>query len=111
MTRQERVNSQKKQYRIDSVKQAFKDDVSISAKPISSLRNDSDGTVSNIIDLDKVGDLGASFSGADDVWGYSTEANADKVHTGIDGLVDDVVSLSNKVNEILLALKTVGIVK
>jgi hypothetical protein len=107
MTRQERINSQKKQYRIDSVKQSFKDDTSISAKPMSSLRNDSDGTVSNIIDLDKVGDLVATSGG----WGYSSEANADKVHTGIDGLVDDVVSLSNKVNEILLALKSVGIVK
>ena len=81
MTRQERINSQKKQYRIDSVKQSFKDDTSISAKPMSSLRNDSDGTVSNVLD--------------------DTTANQK----------DDVASLANKVNEILLALKTVGIVK
>ena len=107
MTRQERINSQKKQYRIDSVKQAFKDDTFIPSKSISLLRNDNDGTVSDIIDLDKVGDLAATSGG----WGYSSEVNADKVHAGIDGLVDDVASLYNKVNEILLALKTVGIVK
>ena len=107
MTRQERISSQKKEYRIDSVKQAFKDDTAILAKPISLLRNDNDGTVSSIIDLDKVGDLAATNGG----WGYSSEANADKVHTGIDGLVDDVATLTNKVNAILLALKTVGIVK
>jgi len=111
MSRQERINAQKKQYRIDSVKQAFKDDNSISSKSISLLRNDNDGTVSNIIDLDKIGDLTSSFSGSGDVWGYQSEANADKVHTGIDGLVDDVASLTNKINEILLALKSVGIVK
>jgi phage-related protein len=107
MSRQERINVHKKQGRIDSVKQSFKDDASISVKPIFLLRNDNDGTISNIIDLDKVGDL-ASTSGG---WGYSSEANADKVHAGIDGLVDDVASLVGKVNEILLALKDAGIVK
>ena len=111
MTRQERINAQKKQYRVDSIKQAFKNDNSISSKSISLLRNDNDGTVSNIIDLDKIGDLTSSFSGSGDVWGYQSEANADKVHTGIDGLVDDVASLTNKINEILLALKSVGIIK
>jgi len=111
MSRQERINVHKKQGRIDSVKQSFKDDNSISSKSISLLRNDNDGTVSNIIDLDKIGDLTSSFSGSGDVWGYQSEANADKVHTGIDGLVDDVASLTNKINEILLALKSVGIIK
>ena len=125
MTREDRVNAQKKQYRINSIKQSFKDDVtiapksisllkndnSISSKSISLLRNDNDGTVSNIVDLDKIGDLTSLFSGSGDVWGYSSEANADKVHTGIDGLVDDVASLTNKINEILLALKSVGIIK
>ena len=37
MTRQERINSQKKQYRINSIKQAFKDDNIIPAKSISLL--------------------------------------------------------------------------
>jgi hypothetical protein len=45
MTRQERINSQKKQYRIDSVKQAFKDDISIPSKSISLLRDRTGGTI------------------------------------------------------------------
>ena len=81
MTRQERVNAQKKQYRIDSVKQAFKDDAVIPAKSISLLKDSTTGTVSDVLD--------------------DTTANQK----------DDVASLANKVNEILLALKTVGIVK
>ena len=81
MTRQERINSQKKQYRIDSVKQAFKDDISITPKSISLLKDSTTGTVSDVVD--------------------DTTANQK----------DDVASLANKVNEILLALKTVGIVK
>jgi hypothetical protein len=81
MSRQERINSQKKQYRIDSVKQAFKDDISITPKSISLLKDSTTGTVSDVLD--------------------DTTANQK----------DDVASLSNKVNEILLALKTVGIVK
>ena len=81
MTRQERINSQKKQYRIDSVKQAFKDDISITPKSISLLKDSTTGTVSDVLD--------------------DTTANQK----------DDVASLANKVNEILLALKTVGIVK
>jgi hypothetical protein len=111
MTREDRVNAQKKQYRINSIKQSFKDDVTIAPKSISLLKNDNDGTVSNIIDLDKIGDLTSSFSGSGDVWGYQSEAKADKVHTGIDGLVDDVASLTNKINEIITSLKSVGIVK
>jgi len=81
MTRQERINSQKKQYRINSVKQAFKDDTVILAKSISLLKDSTTGTVSDVLD--------------------DTTANQK----------DDVASLANKVNEILLALKTVGIVK
>ena len=81
MTRQERVNAQKKQYRIDSVKQAFKDDTSIVVKPLSVLQDSTGGTVSDILN-----DTTSSVK-------------------------DDVASLANKVNEILLALKTVGIVK
>ena len=81
MTRQERINSQKKQYKIDSVKQAFKDDNIIPAKSISLLKDSTGGTISNVVD--------------------DTTANQK----------DDVASLTNKVNEILLALKSVGIVK
>ena len=81
MTRQERVNAQKKQYRINSVKQAFKDDTVILAKSISLLKDSTTGTVSDVLD--------------------DTTANQK----------DDVASLANKVNEILLALKSVGIVK
>jgi len=83
MSRQERINAQKKQYRIDSVKQAFKDDNSISSKSISLLKDSTGGTVSNTLDCT------TTTSGQD----------------------DDFASLSNKVNEILLALKSVGIVK
>ena len=81
MSRQERVNAQKKQYRINSVKQAFKDDTSISPKSISQLKDSTGGTVSDIVD--------------------DTTANQK----------DDVASLTSKVNEILLALKNVGIVR
>ena len=81
MTRQERINSQKKQYRINSIKQAFKDDNIIPAKSISLLKDSTGGTISNVVD--------------------DTTANQK----------DDVASLTNKVNEILLALKSVGIVK
>jgi len=81
MTRQERVNAQKKQYRIESIKQAFKNDISISPKPISVLKDSTGGTISNVVD--------------------DTTANQK----------DDIASLTNKVNEILLALKSVGIIK
>jgi len=50
MTRQERINSQKKQYRINSVKQAFKDDTVILAKSISLLKDSTTGTVSDVLD-------------------------------------------------------------
>ena len=81
MSRQERINSQKKQYRIDSVKQAFKDDISITPKSISLLKDSTGGTISNVVD--------------------DTTANQK----------DDVASLTSKVNEILLSLKTVGIIQ
>ena len=88
MTRQERINSQKKQYRIDSVKQAFKDDTSISPKPIRQLRDSTGGVISD----DLVDAAGGS---------YPTDEE----------FVNAVASLSSKINSILLALKTVGIVK
>ena len=81
MSRQERINSQKKQYRIDSVKQLFKDDTVIPAKSISLLKDSTGGTISNVVD--------------------DTTANQK----------DDVASLTSKVNEILLSLKTVGIIQ
>jgi len=81
MSRQERINAQKKQYRIDSVKQAFKDDIVIPAKSISLLKDSTTGTISNELD--------------------DTTANQK----------DDVASLANKLNEIITSLKSVGIVK
>ena len=81
MTRQERINVHKKQDRIDSVKQSFKDDTSISAKPISLLKDSTTGTVSDVLDDTTV-----------------TQK-------------DDVASLAAKINAILLALKSAGIVK
>ena len=81
MSRQERINSQKKQYRIDSVKQLFKDDTVIPAKSISLLKDSTGGTISNVVN--------------------DTTANQK----------DDVASLTSKVNEILLSLKTVGIIQ
>ena len=83
MTRQERVNSQKKQYRIDSVKQAFKDDTAILAKSISLLKDITGGNVSDVVD-------------------DTTASQSEK---------DDIATLASKINSILLALKTVGIVK
>jgi hypothetical protein len=88
MTRQERINSQKKQYRIDSVKQSFKDDTSIIAKPIGQLKDSTGGTVSDVL-IDAAGGS------------YPTDEE----------FVNAVASLSSKINSILLALKTVGIVK
>ena len=81
MSRQERINAQKKQYRINSVKQSFKDDVSIPPKSISQLKDSTGGTVSDIVD------------------------------DTTSGQKDDVATLTSKVNEILLALKNVGIVR
>ena len=81
MSRQERINSQKKQYRIDSIKQSFKDDITIAPKSISLLKDSTGGTISNVVD-------------------DTTSAQ-----------IDDVASLTSKVNEILLSLKTVGIIQ
>ena len=88
MTRQERINSQKKQYRIDSVKQAFKDDTGIVVNPISLLQDSTGGTVSDVL-VDAAGGT------------YPT----DEEH------VNAVASLAAKINDILLALKSAGIVK
>jgi len=88
MSRQERVNAQKKQYRIDSVKQAFKDDITISAKPIQQLKDSTGGSVSDVL-VDAAGGT------------YPT----DEEH------VNAVASLAAKINSILLALKSAGIVK
>ena len=81
MTREDRVNAQKKQYRIDSIKQAFKDDVTIPAKSISLLKDSTTGAISNLLD----------------------DTTSDQK--------DDVASLANKINEIITSLKTIGVVK
>ena len=88
MTRQERVNVHKKQDRIDSIKQSFKDDTSIVAKPLSVLQDSTGGTVSDVL-VDAAGGT------------YPT----DEEH------VNAVASLAAKINDILLALKSAGIVK
>ena len=81
MTREDRVNAQKKQYRIDSIKQAFKDDLTIPSKSISLLKDSTTGTISNELD------------------------------DTTSGQKDDIASLANKINQIITSLKTVGIVK
>jgi hypothetical protein len=81
MTREDRVNAQKKQYRINSIKQSFKDDITIAPKSVSLLKDSTTGAISNTLDDTTLGQK------------------------------DDVASLANKVNEILSALKTVGIIK
>jgi hypothetical protein len=88
MTRQERVNVHKKQDRIDSIKQSFKDDTSIVVKPLSVLQDSTGGTVSDVL-VDAAGGT------------YPT----DEEH------VNAVASLAAKINDILLALKSAGIVK
>tara|TARA_R110000751_G_scaffold17863_1_gene54634 strand:+ start:2763 stop:3014 length:252 start_codon:yes stop_codon:yes gene_type:complete len=81
MTRQERINSNKKQNQITSVKESFKNDESIPVKPISQLKDSTGGTISDVLD--------------------DTTANQK----------DDVASLAAKINSIILALKSLGIVK
>ena len=88
MTRQERINVHKKQGRIDSIKQSFKDDTSIVVKPLSVLQDSTGGTVSDVL-IDAAGGT------------YPTDEE----------FVNAVASLAGKVNEILLALKDAGIVK
>ena len=88
MTRQERVNVHKKQDRIDSVKESFKNDTSIVVKPLSVLQDSTGGTVSDVL-VDAAGGT------------YPT----DEEH------VNAVASLAAKINDILLALKSAGIVK
>lgn len=87
MSRQERINVHKKQDRIDSVKESFKNDTSISVKPIRQLQDDLDGAT---FDRDKL-----------------TTSSTPTV----DELESCVGSLAGKVNEILLSLKTVGIIQ
>ena len=81
MTRQDRINSHTKQNQIKSVKESFKNDSSVPVKPIAQLKDSTGGTVSNVLD--------------------DTTANQK----------DDVASIASKVNEIILALQSVGIVK
>ena len=81
MTRQERINSQTKQVKIESIKQAFINDSSIPAKPISLIKDSTGGSISNVVD--------------------DTTINQK----------DDVATLTNKINEIIIALKNVGVVK
>ncbi|KKN25160.1 hypothetical protein LCGC14_0887690 [marine sediment metagenome] len=52
-----------------------------------------------------VGDLVATNGG----WGYSTEANADKVHTAIDALIVDVADVKQLVNSIIDDLQAYGL--
>ena len=81
MTRQDRINSHKKQNEIKSIKESFKADPTIPVKPISKLKDSTGGTVSNVVD--------------------DTATNQK----------DDVAALANKINEIIVALQSVGIVK
>ena len=88
MSRQERINVHKKQGRIDSVKEAFKNDTSIVVNSLSVLQDSTGGTVSDVL-VDAAGGT------------YPT----DEEH------VNAVASLAAKINDILLALKSAGIVK
>ena len=88
MTRQERINSNKKQNQITSVKESFKNDESIPVKPISQLKDSTGGTVSDVL----VDAAGGS---------YPTDEE----------YVNSVASLAAKINSIILALKSLGIVK
>ena len=88
MTRQERINVHKKQDRIDSIKQSFKDDTSIVVNPVSVLQDSTGGTVSDVL-VDAAGGT------------YPT----DEEH------VNAVASLAAKINDILLALKSAGIIQ
>ena len=54
-----------------------------------------------------LGDLGATSGG----WGYSSEANADAVHTKFDLLIADVAALDTLLTAIRTALVAVGIMK
>ena len=88
MTRQERVNVHKKQDRIDSVKEAFKNDTSIVVNSLSVLQDSTGGTVSDVL-VDAAGGT------------YPT----DEEH------VNAVASLAAKINDILSALKSAGIIQ
>ena len=88
MTRQERINVHKKQGRIDSVKEAFKNDTSIVVNSLSVLQDSTGGTVSDVL-VDAAGGT------------YPT----DEEH------VNAVASLAAKINDILSALKSAGIIQ
>ena len=88
MSRQERINVHKKQGRIDSVKEAFKNDTSIVVNSLSVLQDSTGGTVSDVL-VDAAGGT------------YPT----DEEH------VNAVASLAAKINDILSALKSVGIIQ
>ena len=88
MSRQERINVHKKQGRIDSVKEAFKNDTSIVVNSLSVLQDSTGGTVSDVL-VDAAGGT------------YPT----DEEH------VNAVASLAAKINDILLALKSAGIIQ
>ena len=88
MSRQERINVHKKQGRIDSVKEAFKNDTSIVVNSLSVLQDSTGGTVSDVL-VDAAGGT------------YPT----DEEH------VNAVASLAAKINDILSALKSAGIIQ
>jgi transcription initiation factor IIE alpha subunit len=88
MTRQERINVHKKQGIIDSVKEAFKNDTSIVVNSLSVLQDSTGGTVSDVL-VDAAGGT------------YPTDEE----------YVNAVASLAAKINDILSALKSAGIVK
>ncbi len=53
-----------------------------------------------------VGDLVATDGG----WGYSSEANADAVHTAIDALIADVADVKQLLNSVIDDLQSIGLV-
>ena len=81
MSKQDRINYQRKEDKIDGIKNTFKQDNSIPVKPISLIKDKTGGDVSDVVN-----DTTSSVK-------------------------DDIASLTSKVNNILLALKNLGIVK
>jgi|TARA_R110002124_G_scaffold131462_2_gene293690 hypothetical protein len=110
MDRNTRNIINKAQTKISSLKELTGQDRSKKFN-IPFLLNNNDGDTSNVINVNKIGDLTSSSSGSGSVFGYSSEVNADKVHTAIDGLVDDITALTGKVNLIIRALKEQNIIR
>jgi|TARA_R100000030_G_scaffold62836_1_gene47606 hypothetical protein len=81
MSKQDRINYQRKEDKIDGIKNTFKQDNSIPVKSISLIKDKTGGAVSDVVN-----DTTSSVK-------------------------DDIASLTSKVNNILLALKNLGIVK